>query len=55
MDIALLLFLLVTFLALSVPIGISLGVSTAITMYFTSPVPLTMIAQTALTDRKSVV
>lgn len=49
MDIALLLFLLVTFLALSVPIGISLGISTAITMYFTSPVPLTMIAQTALT------
>lgn len=49
MDIALLLFLLVAFLALSVPIGISLGISTAITMYFTSSVPLTMIAQTAFT------
>jgi len=49
MDIALLLGLLVLFLAATVPIGISLGLATAITMYFTSPVPLTMIAQTAFT------
>lgn len=49
MDIALLLLLLILFLAMSIPIGIALGVSTAITMYFTSPVPLTMIAQTAFT------
>lgn len=49
MAIALLLSLLVLFLALTIPIGISLGLSTAITMYFTSQVPLTMIAQTAFT------
>jgi C4-dicarboxylate transporter DctM subunit len=49
MDIALLVVLLVLFLTMTIPIGISLGLATAITMYFTSPVPLTMIAQTALT------
>ena len=49
MDIALLIILLVVFLTMTIPIGISLGLATAITMYFTSPVPLTMIAQTALT------
>lgn len=49
MDIALLLILLVVFLTLTIPIGISLGLATAITMYFTSPVPLTMIAQNAFT------
>jgi C4-dicarboxylate transporter DctM subunit len=49
MDIALLLILLVIFLTLTLPIGISLGLATAITMYFTSPVPLTMIAQSAFT------
>lgn len=49
MDIALLMILLVFFLAMTIPIGISLGLATAITMYFTSPVPLTMIAQTAFT------
>ncbi len=49
MAIALLLGLLVFFLATTIPIGISLGLATAITMYFTSPVPLTMIAQTAFT------
>lgn len=47
MDIALLLLLLIFFLVMTVPIGISLGLATAITMYFSSPVPLTMIAQTA--------
>lgn len=49
MDIALLMILLIVFLTLTIPIGISLGLATAITMYFTSPVPLTMIAQTAFT------
>ena len=49
MDIALLVVLLVTFLTFTLPIGISLGLATAITMYFTSGVPLTMIAQTAFT------
>lgn len=47
MDIALLLLLLIFFLVMTAPIGISLGLATAITMYFSSPVPLTMIAQTA--------
>lgn len=47
MDIALLLLLLIFFLVMTVPIGIALGLATAITMYFSSPVPLTMIAQTA--------
>ena len=49
MDIALLVILLVIFLTCSLPIGISLGLATAITMYFTSGVPLTMIAQSAFT------
>lgn len=49
MDIGLLVILLVVFLTFSLPIGISLGLATAITMYFTSTVPLTMIAQNAFT------
>ncbi len=49
MDIALLMLLLILFLAMTIPIGISLGLATAITMYFTSPIPLTMIAQNAFT------
>lgn len=53
MDIALLLGLLVFFLALSVPIGIALGLSTAITLAFTSPIPLTMMAQSCFTGLDS--
>ncbi len=53
MDIALLLGLLTLFLALSVPIGISLGLSTAITLALTSPIPLTMMAQTCFTGLDS--
>jgi C4-dicarboxylate transporter DctM subunit len=53
MDIALLLGLLALFLALSVPIGISLGLSTAITLALTSPIPLTMMAQTCFTGLDS--
>lgn len=49
MDIGMLLLLLTFFLTMTVPIGISLGLATAITMYFTSPVPLSMIAQIAFT------
>ena len=49
MDIALLVILLVIFLTCTLPIGISLGLATAITMFFTSDVPLTMIAQSAFT------
>jgi C4-dicarboxylate transporter DctM subunit len=47
MDIALLFGLLITFLALSIPIGIALGLATALTLHFTSDIPLIMIAQTA--------
>lgn len=53
MDIALLLGLLVFFLALSVPIGIALGLSTAITLVLTSPIPLTMMAQSCFTGLDS--
>lgn len=49
MDIALLIGLLFLFLTLSVPIGISLGLATMITMIFTSSIPVIMIAQTAFT------
>lgn len=49
MDIALLMALLILFLAMTIPIGISLGMATAITMFFASQVPLTMIAQNAFT------
>jgi len=49
MDIALLIGLLFLFLTLSVPIGISLGLATMITMVFTSTIPVIMIAQTAFT------
>ena len=53
MDIALLLGLLTLFLALSIPIGISLGPSTAITLALTSPIPLTMMAQACFTGLDS--
>jgi C4-dicarboxylate transporter DctM subunit len=49
LDIALLLLMLVVCLAFTIPIGISIGLATAVTMYFSSPVPLTMIAQNAFT------
>lgn len=49
MDIALLLGLLVFFLAISLPIGIAIGLATAITMALTSPIPLTLLAQTCFT------
>jgi C4-dicarboxylate transporter DctM subunit len=53
MDIALLLGLLALLLALSVPIGIALGLSTAVTLALTSPIPLTMMAQTCFTGLDS--
>jgi len=49
MDIALLFGLLIFFLAVSVPIGIALGLATAITMLLTSPIPLTLMGQTCFT------
>lgn len=49
MDIALLMALLILFLSMTIPIGISLGMATAMTMLFASPVPLAMIAQNAFT------
>lgn len=43
---AILLFgLLISFIAISIPIGITLGLATAISMYFTSNVPMVMLAQ----------
>ncbi len=53
MNIAMLLILLTLFLMLSVPIGISLGLATVVTMYFMSPIPLTMVAQLAFTGLDS--
>lgn len=53
MDIALLFGLLALSLALSIPIGIALGLSTAITLALTSPIPLTMMAQTCFTGLDS--
>ena len=44
--VAILLFgLLISFIAISIPIGITLGLATAISMYFTSNVPMVMLAQ----------
>lgn len=53
MDIAVLFGFVALFLALSLPIGIALGLATALTMFLTSPIPLTMIAQTAFTGLDS--
>lgn len=49
MDIGLLFGLLILFLAASLPIGIALGLSTAITMATTSSIPLTLLAQSCFT------
>ena len=46
MEIGLLFFLLFFFISISVPIGISLGLATLITMALTSNIPLMMITQT---------
>lgn len=47
MQIVLLFALLVIFISLSVPIGIALGLSTTLTLAFTSNIPLMMVAQNA--------
>ena len=47
MAIALLFGLLTLCLALSIPIGISLGIATALVLHFTSSIPLMMISQNA--------
>ncbi|SHK18501.1 TRAP transporter large permease [Paramaledivibacter caminithermalis] len=47
MQILLLFILLIGFITLSVPIGIALGLSTAITLILTSNIPLMMLAQNA--------
>ncbi|MDR3353522.1 MAG: TRAP transporter large permease [Synergistaceae bacterium] len=49
MDVALLMALLAIFLIITLPIGISLGLATAVTMCVFSSTPLTMIAQNAFT------
>ena len=53
MDIAILFGLLFVLLALSVPIGISLGIATAITILTCSHLPLVLIAQNAFTGMDS--
>lgn len=53
MDIALLFGTLFTLLALSVPIGISLGIATAVTITTFSHLPLILIAQNAFTGMDS--
>lgn len=47
MDLMILFGSLIVLLTLSIPIGIALGISTALTLYFSSDIPLIMIAQTA--------
>lgn len=53
MDIAILFGLLFVLLALSVPIGISLGIATAVTILTCSHLPLVLIAQNAFTGMDS--
>ena len=53
MDIAILFGLLFVLLALSVPIGISLGIATAVTIFTCSHLPLVLIAQNAFTGMDS--
>jgi len=53
MDIGLLFGILFTLLALSVPIGISLGVATATTIFVCSHLPLVLIAQNGFTGMDS--
>lgn len=45
--------LLLFFIALSVPIGITIGISTALAMFFTTNLPMTMIAQKCFTGLDS--
>ena len=53
MDIAILFGTLFVLLALSVPIGISLGIATAVTIFSCSHLPLVLIAQNAFTGMDS--
>ncbi|MDR1481322.1 MAG: TRAP transporter large permease [Synergistaceae bacterium] len=53
MDIALLFLLMGVLMLLSVPIGIALGIATAVCMWLFSPMPLVMIAQYCFTSLDS--
>lgn len=53
MEAVILFSLLIITIALSIPIGITLGLSTAIAMYFTSDIPMLMLAQKSVTGLDS--
>jgi C4-dicarboxylate transporter DctM subunit len=53
MEAIILFSLLLVTIALSVPIGITLGISTAIAMWFTSDIPMIMLAQKSVTGLDS--
>jgi len=52
-DVTILFLLLLACLVLGVPIGVSIGVATAVIMYFTSSIPLVIIAQRSFTALNS--
>ena len=53
MEAVILFSILIITIALSIPIGITLGLSTALAMYFTSDIPLLMLAQKSVTGLDS--
>lgn len=53
MEAIILFSILIITIALSIPIGITLGLSTALAMYFTSDIPLLMLAQKSVTGLDS--
>ena len=53
MEAALLFTLLILCIGLSIPIGITLGLSTAIAMWLTSDIPIVMLAQKSATGLDS--
>ena len=53
MEAVILFSILIITIALSIPIGITLGISTALAMYFTSDIPLLMLAQKSVTGLDS--